>query len=38
MLDKLISREDYIKIFQLVFEIYGINKPIIVDERSSIYD
>jgi len=38
ILQKKIKRDDYIKIFQIVFDIYDINKPIIVDERSSIYD
>lgn len=33
-----ISRENYIEIFKLVFKIYQINKPIIIEERSSIYD
>ena len=38
LLEKDIKRDDYIKIFLTVFNIYNINKPIIVDERSSIYD
>jgi hypothetical protein len=35
---KEISREKYIKIFELVFQFYRINIPVIIDERSSIYD
>lgn len=38
LLEKKISREDYVKIFELVFAIYGINKSIKIDERTSIYD
>ena len=38
ILNKDIKREDYIDIFKLVFDIYWIQKSIIVDERSSIYD
>ncbi len=38
IMDKKISREDYIKIFQLVFDIYNIQRPIVIDSRSSIYD
>ena len=38
IMDKEISREDYTNIFKLVFNIYNIQRPIIVDSRSSIYD
>lgn len=38
LIDKLVDRSDYVEIFKLVFQIYWINKPIIIDERSSIYD
>ncbi len=33
-----ISREDYTKIFKLVMGIYGIDKPVKIEKRSSIYD
>lgn len=38
VMTKEISREKYVKIFELVFQFYRINVPVIVDERSSIYD
>jgi len=39
LLWKKVAREDYVRIFELVFEIYWINKPVIVKEwLSSIYD
>jgi len=38
LLDRNISRENYIKIFKLIFQIYDLKKDIIVEERSSIYD
>lgn len=38
LFEKKISRDDYIRIFELVFAMYGIKKPIKVDERNSIYD
>jgi len=38
LFEKKINRADYIKIFELVFAMYGIRKPIKVDERNSIYD
>jgi len=38
LFEKKIDRGDYIRIFELVFVMYGIKKPIQVDERSSIYD
>lgn len=38
VLKQEISRENYVKILKLAMEIYGIEKPIIVEERSSIYD
>lgn len=37
-LEKEISREAYVKIFEMMFVVYGIDKPVLVDERSSIYD
>lgn len=37
-LEKEISREAYVKIFETMFAMYGIEKPVLVDERSSIYD
>lgn len=33
-----ISRENYVKVLKLAMEIYGIKKPVVVEERSSIYD
>jgi hypothetical protein len=38
LFEKKISRADYIKIFELVFAMYDIKKPVRIDERSSIYD
>ncbi|MCX6824120.1 MAG: hypothetical protein NT085_03250 [candidate division SR1 bacterium] len=38
LFEKNISRTDYVRIFELVFAMYGINKPITIDERNSIYD
>ncbi|MEF2175984.1 MAG: hypothetical protein V3575_05910 [Candidatus Absconditabacteria bacterium] len=38
ILKKLVNRDDYVRIFHLVFQIYGIQKSVIIDERSSIYD
>lgn len=38
MMDKQISRKNYVKIFEIIFEIYWIEKKVVVDERSSIYD
>lgn len=38
VLNSEISRENYIKIFKIVFGIYGIDKEIKIEERSSIYD
>lgn len=39
LLWKKVSREDYVRIFELVLEIYWIDKPVIVREwLSSIYD
>lgn len=38
LFEKKISRTDYIKIFELVFDMYGIRKSIKIDERNSIYD
>lgn len=38
LLEKKISREDYVKIFELVFALYGIEKTVKIDERTSIYD
>lgn len=38
ILKKDILREDYVKILQMVMNIYAIDKPIKVEERSSIYD
>lgn len=37
-LNKDISRSDYVEIFKLVFSLYDIHKPVIIEERSSIYD
>jgi len=36
--DCLIPREEYIRLFSIVFDFYGFDIPIIVDERNSIYD
>lgn len=33
-----IPRENYVQVLKLAMEIYGIDKPVIVEERSSIYD
>ncbi len=33
-----IERENYVRIFELALAFYGIQKPVIVDSRSSIYD
>ena len=38
LFEKKISRTDYVKIFELVFALYGIKKSIIIDERNSMYD
>jgi hypothetical protein len=38
LFEKKINRENYIRIFELVLAMYGINKPVEIDERSSIYD
>jgi hypothetical protein len=38
LFEKKINRIDYVRIFELVFSIYDIKKPIIIDERNSIYD
>jgi len=38
LFEKKISRADYIKIFELVFAMYGIKKSVKVDKRSSVYD
>lgn len=38
ILNQEISRENYVKILKLALEIYGIEKPVIIEERSSIYD
>ncbi len=38
LFEKKIQRADYIKIFELVFAMYGIKKSIKVDKRSSVYD
>lgn len=38
LLEKRIPRGDYIKIFQLVLDMYDIKRPIVVDERGSVYD
>lgn len=37
-LARLVPRDRYIRVFETVFRIYGIDKPIREDERSSIYD
>lgn len=33
-----IDRESYMEAFRKVFEFYGIDKPVVCDERSSIFD
>lgn len=33
-----IDRESYMEAFKKVFEFYGIEKPVVCDERSSIFD
>lgn len=38
ILSREISRENYVKVLKLAMEIYGIEKPVVVEERSSIYD
>ena len=38
LLEKKITRDDYVKIFELVFALYGVNKTVKIDERTSIYD
>jgi len=38
LFEKKINRTDYVRIFELVFAMYGIKKPITIDERNSIYD
>lgn len=38
LFEKKISRNDYVKIFELVFAMYNIKKPVKIDERNSIYD
>lgn len=38
LFEKKIPRADYVKIFELVFSLYGIDKPVKIDERNSIYD
>ncbi len=38
ILSREISRENYVKVLKLAMEIYWIEKPVIVEERSSIYD
>lgn len=38
ILNQEILRESYVKIFEIIFEIYWINKEIKIEERSSIYD
>lgn len=38
VLSREISRENYVKVLKLAMEIYWIEKPVIVEERSSIYD
>lgn len=36
--DCLIPREVYIRLFSFVFDFYKLNIPVVVDERSSVYD
>jgi hypothetical protein len=38
VLKQEISRENYTKVLKLAMEMYGIEKPVRVEERSSIYD
>ncbi len=38
LFEKKISRTNYIKVFELVFAMYGIKKSVKIDERNSIYD
>jgi hypothetical protein len=38
LFEKKITRTDYIKIFKLIFAMYGINKSVKIDKRNSIYD
>lgn len=38
LFEKKINRTDYVRIFELVFAMYGIKKTITIDERNSIYD
>ena len=38
LFQKKIDKNDYIRIFELVFAMYGITKTIKIDKRSSIYD
>ena len=38
ILKQEISRENYTKVLKLAMEIYWIEKPVIIEERSSIYD
>lgn len=38
ILSREIPREDYVKVLKLAMEIYWIEKPVIIEERSSIYD
>lgn len=38
VLKKEITRENYVKVFKIIFEIYDIKKEIKIEERSSIYD
>ena len=33
-----VSREFYLQLFTLIFSFYGLQVPVVVDERSSIYD
>lgn len=37
-LSRKIDRESYMEAFRKVFEFYGIDKPVVCDERSSIFD
>jgi len=38
LFEKKINKADYVRIFELVFALYGIKKIITIDERNSIYD
>lgn len=38
VLERKIPREKYVRILELALEIYGIDLPVVVDERSSVYD